>query len=214
MRSDDHGFIAGRTRPTKRDGSCDCSSTISLHEQRACAVGQIRFTFPRVPPRQEGRIAIVTTRGVGCDGRDVSQCIFDARTNGRARTAKSCGPGIPVLMPSLRATSARATGAISRSPGRSRISVKTVAQGRPVVRLVPVVLPRAFCCTRTMGAIGIRPSLRPLHQEGRTNKQASDANVSRERAVTSASLQGSAKQSGIFAETWMLRSARNDGRAV
>jgi hypothetical protein len=31
-----------------------------------------------------------------------------------------------------------------RSPGRSRISRKTIAQGRPVVRLVPVVLPRAF----------------------------------------------------------------------
>ena len=30
------------------------------------------------------------------------------------------------------------------SPGRSRISRKTIAQGRPVVRLVPVVLPRAF----------------------------------------------------------------------
>ena len=32
----------------------------------------------------------------------------------------------------------------ARSPGRSRISRKTIAQGRPVVRLVPVVLPRAF----------------------------------------------------------------------
>src|SRR5260370_33639613 len=41
-------------------------------------------------------------------------------------------------------------------------TVKTIAQGRPDDPPVPVVLPRAFCCTRTMGAVGTRPSLRPL----------------------------------------------------
>ena len=50
----------------------------------------------------------------------------------------------------------------ARSPGRSRISRKTIAQGGPDDPPVPVVLPRAFCCTRTMGAVGTRPSLRPL----------------------------------------------------
>jgi len=40
----------------------------------------------------------------------------------------------------------------ARSPGRPRISRKTIAQGRPVAPAEPVVLPRAFCCTRTMGA--------------------------------------------------------------
>src|ERR1700761_1180635 len=30
------------------------------------------------------------------------------------------------------------------APGRARISRKAIAQGRPVVRLSPVVLPRAF----------------------------------------------------------------------
>jgi len=53
-----------------------------------------------VPPRREGRIAIVTTREVGCDGRDVSQRVLHAPTNDMARTMKSCGPGIPLLMPS------------------------------------------------------------------------------------------------------------------
>src|SRR5258708_39971537 len=47
------------------------------------------------------------------------------------------------------------------SPERARISRKTIAQGRPEDPPVPVVLPRAFCCTRTMGAVGTRPSLRP-----------------------------------------------------
>src|SRR6516225_5076001 len=42
----------------------------------------------------------------------------------------------------------------ARSPGRLRISRKTIAQGRPVDPPVPVVLPRAFFCTRTMGACG------------------------------------------------------------
>jgi hypothetical protein len=54
----------------------------------------------------------------------------------------------------------------ARSPGRARISRKTSAQGRPDDPPVPVVLPRAFCCTRTMGAVGTRPSLRPLISEG------------------------------------------------
>jgi hypothetical protein len=48
------------------------------------------------------------------------------------------------------------------SPGRSRISRKAIAQGRPDDPPVPVVLPRASCCTRAMGAVGTRPSLRPL----------------------------------------------------
>ncbi len=46
-------------------------------------------------------------------------------------------------------------------------TVKTIAQGRPDDPPVPVVLPRAFCCTRTMGAVGTRPSLRPLLFRGR-----------------------------------------------
>jgi hypothetical protein len=54
----------------------------------------------------------------------------------------------------------------ARSPRRARISRKTVAQGRPDDPPVPVVLPRAFCCTRTMGAVGTRPSLRPPDFEG------------------------------------------------
>src|SRR5258707_13853067 len=53
------------------------------------------------------------------------------------------------------------------SPGRSRISRKAIAQGRPDDPPVPVVLPRAFFCTRTMGAVGTRPSLRPLLSRGR-----------------------------------------------
>src|SRR5207244_1332142 len=51
---------------------------------------------------------------------------------------------------------------------------KTIAQGRPDDPPVPVVLPRAFCCTRTMGAVGTRPSLRPLFFRGRFASNDSD----------------------------------------
>jgi len=39
------------------------------------------------------------------------------------------------------------------APARARSSRNTIAQGRPVLA-EPVVLPRAFCCTRTMGISG------------------------------------------------------------
>jgi len=54
------------------------------------------------------------------------------RTNAHLRTAKPCGPGIPVLMPSScllwRARGRR--GQDSRSPGRARSNRNTIAQGR------------------------------------------------------------------------------------
>jgi len=84
--------------------------------------------------------------GAGCDGRDHAQRAACMRTNGWARTAKSCGPGLPVLRPSLRDVDASCgrRGQERRSPRRARISRNPFAQGRPDVRLVPVVLPRAF----------------------------------------------------------------------
>jgi hypothetical protein len=42
----------------------------------------------------------------------------------------------------------------ARSPGRSRISRKTIAQGMPVVSAEPVVLPRAFLLHADHGCSG------------------------------------------------------------
>jgi hypothetical protein len=89
--------------------------------------------FPNVPPWQEGRVATVTRREVGCDGLSVLQHACRARTNNTDRTVKSCGSGIPVLMPCRRASVAHKQGQESRSLGRARISRKAIAQGRPVV---------------------------------------------------------------------------------
>jgi len=51
----------------------------------------------------------------------MSQRVLHMRTNGMMRTAKSCGPGIPVLMPSSRCSwrAWRATGAREPVPGES-----------------------------------------------------------------------------------------------
>jgi hypothetical protein len=97
----------------------------------------------------------------------MSQRVFCARTNGMVRTAKSCGPGIPVLMPSLRwcvLRTARTTGAREPVPGESaKDTVKTIAQGMPVVPAGPVVT--AACFFSAGGpwvAASTRHSLRPL----------------------------------------------------
>ena len=96
---------------------------------------------------------------VGCGGRDMSQRVFCARTNGMARTAKSCGPGIPVLMPSLRwcvLRTARTTGARESVPGESaKDTVKTIAQGMPVVPAGPVV---TAACVFLQAGHGLRPA--------------------------------------------------------
>jgi hypothetical protein len=62
-----------------------------------------------------------------------------------------------------------ATGAIKPgTPGRSRISRNTIAQGMPVDPAKPVVTAACvFCCRRAMGEAITRHSLRPLFLEGR-----------------------------------------------
>ena len=104
-----------------------------------------------VPPRHEGRIAIVTTRGVGCDGRD---CI--SRRLVLLRTVKSCGRGIPTLMPSATRVSCVVAIRWPKSPAHRREHEAAVTPLRREGRYLadPVVLPRAFCCTRTMGISG------------------------------------------------------------
>jgi hypothetical protein len=86
-----------------------------------------RKSWLSMPSRliEEGRTRRHDTRG--------GVAVAAIRCAGRAqsvRTAKSCGPGIPVLMPSVAKMIARRRGQSSRSPGRVRISRQTIAQGR------------------------------------------------------------------------------------
>jgi len=72
--------------------------------------------FPAVPRPQEGRFAIVTD--VGCGMRWTR---WRTRRMRRSRTAKSCGPGIPTLMPSFRGDDLASDGGKkARSPRRAR----------------------------------------------------------------------------------------------
>ena len=63
---------------------------------------------------------------------------------------------------------ALATVANAGSPRRSRISRKTIAQGRPVVTACTCGFRACanFLCARAPGAAATRPSLRPLHARG------------------------------------------------
>src|SRR5580704_4925993 len=88
--------------------------------------------------RKRGASRSSRTLEAGCDGRDVlrdeqhiadGEIVWSWRPKAGAKFSRMMrGDGDNKV----------------RSPGRSRISRKTIAQGRPVVRLVPVVLPRAF----------------------------------------------------------------------
>jgi hypothetical protein len=109
---------------------------------------------PCIPFRQEGRIAIVTVRGAGMRWPRRRRSASDAPTNDADADVKSCGPGAPTLALSSRVMIPRMTVANKPgTPGRSRISVKTAAQGMPDDRLNLWFCRVLFCCTRAMGGV-------------------------------------------------------------
>src|SRR5882724_11345787 len=133
---------------------------------------------------------------MGCDGR-TSPSAMVARTNGVCADGEVVWSWRSDAGAKVVKTLSRLTGDGGNqawSPGRSRISRKTIAQGRPDDPPVPVVLPRAFCCTRTMGAVGTRPSLRPLLFRGRNENNSSDA-------ICAARMRGHAGHSGMVRST-------------
>jgi hypothetical protein len=69
-----HAAIARRAILSRRN--------VSDFQKLTCLRPQISGFIRVVPPRQEGRIAIVTKRGVGCDGRDGVEKTSDAGTDG------------------------------------------------------------------------------------------------------------------------------------
>jgi hypothetical protein len=141
--------------------SIPSAKNISLLQNPASAV------YPVHPaPTTEGRIAIVTTRGAGCDGR---VCPPDERGAGGRRNRVVLAPRrwCQVLRAIREATEARKPG----TPGRSRISRTTIAQGRldcfgcPVVACVRKV---HFLCTqgsRVRPASGLPCALRLFEGE-------------------------------------------------
>ncbi len=101
-----------------------------------------------IPPHRRG-VRVVTNVEAGCGGRDRG-----GRRLARARTVKPCGPGAPKqALSSWEASFSGMTVATKRwSPGRARSTPLKPLRGEGrVFSAEPVVLPRAFCCTRTMG---------------------------------------------------------------
>jgi hypothetical protein len=149
----------------------NCPSRQHAARDRACRVGQITSTLSAIPRPCRGAFRDRHERWpTGCDGRGLS-----VRRSSRSRTEKSCGSGAPTLALSSqrrnRASCGR-RGQESPVPGKStKDTVKTVAQGRPVVRLVPVVTPPAFCLQADHGC-GQHPAFpAPSRLRGRSLQQ-------------------------------------------
>jgi hypothetical protein len=128
------------------------------------------LTKPSRP--HEGRNAIVTIRGAGCDGR----------ASAARRAARRVRSSRVVLSPRRWgqangddpfATEANKPG----TPGRARSSRKTIAQGVPSDFGVPVLACVLFLSARVaVGAACTRHSLRPLLLGGRTKGKARTRN--------------------------------------
>jgi hypothetical protein len=128
-----------------------------------------------VPPHQRGvsRSSRAWRRdAVGASDCSVGSSCADERSGAHGQAVWSWHPGADAKF----ATTFAGDGGKNAGPrGERGVSRKAIAQGRPVVRLVPVVLPRAFCCTRTMGAACTRPSPAPSLWKRAKPRQSSDA---------------------------------------
>ena len=146
--------------------SCQCAAS-----RRYCRKPQIRTIICLVPHHAEGRFAIVTDVG---SGMRWTRYVTRRRTYRVRRSRMVLAPRRWRQVGDDASHHADDGGKRARSPGRLRISRRTIAQGMPAAPAEPVVLPRAFCCTRTMGAARTRHSLRPLTSSRAVPMQNSD----------------------------------------
>ncbi|MGY4303898.1 hypothetical protein ACVIJ6_001141 [Bradyrhizobium sp. USDA 4369] len=129
---------------------------------------------PRIPSHRGGASRSSRTSGAGCGGRIGSQ-----RGLARADERSRCDDEVAWFWhrgadAKQAVTNRLRRGQDSRSPGRSRISRNTIAQGRSEVAAEPVVTAACFLvCRRAMGEASSRPSLRPHCFRGRRMSQSS-----------------------------------------
>jgi len=133
------------------------------------------ISFAHPAPARGAFRPIVTNVGSGMRWT----CCSRSDERGAMRTAKSRGPGAPTLASSFASDDGEATEANKPgTPGRSRISRKTIARGMPVVPaalLLPACSKCTFLCTqgsRVRPAPGIPCALsffrgpRTMHHSG------------------------------------------------
>jgi len=166
----------------------------AVSERSACLPGLRKhssFFFSEImiissrPALTRGAFRDRHERGAG-DAVDVrgSQRVRCMPTNGPVADGEavwSWHPDAGVKFATMRSASRRRRW--PKSPvhrGERGVAVKTIAQGRPDVRLVPVVTAACiFCCRRAMGAACTRPSLRPLPIQRADRPQSSGATAPR-----------------------------------
>src|SRR5437762_406696 len=132
------------------------------------------------PCHREGRFAIVTERGAGCDGRCGVRCLHRAKRP--QRTAKSCGPGAATLASIRPACAGTATVTIKAAHrGEHEVSRQTIARGKPgCLGCTCQTRVRSFYhCTRLCGR-SRRPAFPAPSLRSRANEY---ANLRRNRAV-------------------------------
>jgi len=147
----------------------------SPQSKKYFALPEFRFTVSITPSRAHGGTFRDRhdTQGAGCDGRCSVRCLH--RTKTPQRTEKSCGPGAATLALPAGACS-RTTGARkAASPGRARISRKTIARGKPGCLGCTCSLTRVLSClysrTRDCGR-SQRPAFpAPSFKEGQRDRK-------------------------------------------
>ncbi len=143
--------VANSNRRANHPESCQApeSKTIRVTVILICII------CPPSPCRHEGRFAVVTKRGAGCDGpRLASGGIFHP-TKRRRRTVKSCGPGAATLasIPACLCGPGNG-GKRGRSPGRARSKPSNRCAGKVGMSWLYLSDPCAFLtthCTRRCG---------------------------------------------------------------
>jgi len=123
------------------------------------------------------------TQGAGCGGRGNLRRygLISERDQGplpdegAQRTAKSCGPGAATLALPAGACSRKTGARKAASPGRARISRKTIARGKPGCLGCTCSSTRVLSFTTfahgTAGAVSARLSLRPLFEGGQRDRR-------------------------------------------
>ncbi len=171
----------------------------------------------RPAPHQEGRIAIVTTRGL----RDAMDALLRMRRSASRRTAKPCGPGLPTLRSSSATRFAERRGLSSPVPrGERGISRSTIVQGMPDCFGVPVVTTRVLSTfvREAAGATNTRHSLRPPCFRGCDGCSKTRADhAAGMLAFGNSSLRGAERRSNPFLRLrryGLLRFARNDENSI
>jgi hypothetical protein len=145
------GFRAHRFAMPRNDGECFTAPTLA-EKKFACAINAILpvqspspkiFRFASNPNHSHISVVPFHLRGVSRSSRTLERDAVDAAASGaqfvrgrmmQSRTAKSCGPGAPTQALKVAKTLTRLAGDGGNqrwSPGRARISRKTIAQGMP-----------------------------------------------------------------------------------